>query len=68
MDIQMLNDRGQRPVFGRSMRALSNMLERGDLDLDAVIVFVDELNKFAPSGNTRSPLKSRLIDITSKGP
>jgi hypothetical protein len=34
MDIQMLNDRGQRPVFGRSMRALSNMLERGDLDLD----------------------------------
>jgi len=67
VDIQMLNDRGQRLVFGRSMRALSNMLERGDLDLDTVVVFVDELNKFAPSGNTQSPLKSRLVDITARG-
>jgi len=67
VDIQMLNDRGQRLVFGRSMRALSNMLERGDLDLDAVVVFVDELNKFAPSGATQSPLKSRLIDLTARG-
>lgn len=67
VDIQMLNDRGQRLVFGRSMRALSNMLERGNLDLDAVVVFVDELNKFAPSGNAQSPLKSRLIDITARG-
>jgi uncharacterized protein len=67
VDIQMLNDRGQRLVFGRSMRAISDMLESGESDLDAVVVFVDELNKFAPSGNVKTPLKERLIDITARG-
>ncbi len=67
IDIEMLNDRGQRLVFGRAMRAISDKLESGELDLDAVVVFVDELNKFAPSGNQRSPLKGRLIDITARG-
>lgn len=28
---------------------------------------MDELNKFAPSGSVRSPLKSRLVDITARG-
>ena len=67
VDIQMLNDRGQRLVFGRSVRAVYDMLESGETDLDAIIVFVDELNKFAPSGNVRSPLKEVLIDITARG-
>ncbi len=67
IDMQMLNDRGQRLVFGRSVEAISEMLESEESDLDAVIVFVDELNKFAPSGNTRTPLKSRLVDITARG-
>ena len=67
IDMQMLNDRGQRLVFGRAVSTISRKLESGELDLDAVIVFVDELNKFAPSGNVRTPLKSRLIDITARG-
>lgn len=67
IDMQMLNDRGQRLVFGRAVSTLSRMLENNELDLDAVVVFVDELNKFAPSGNVRTPLKSRLIDITARG-
>lgn len=67
IDIQMLNDRGQRLVFGRSVRALSEMLENDITDLDAIVVFVDELNKFAPSGNVRSPLKENLINITARG-
>lgn len=109
IDLQTLGDRGQRLVFGRCMRALTELLEgsssgsaehdaglavgdqgsaEGDLGwaegdaaataadvqpaaantrLDAIIVFVDELNKFAPSGNTRTPLKERLIDITARG-
>jgi len=25
------------------------------------------LNKFAPSGNVRTPLKSRLVDVTARG-
>lgn len=67
IDMEMLNDRGQRLVFGRSIRAISNELESGASKLDAVIVFVDELNKFAPAGSERSPLKSMLIDITARG-
>ncbi|NPA71692.1 MAG: ATP-binding protein [Gammaproteobacteria bacterium] len=67
IDMQMLNDRGQRLVFGRAVSTISQKLENGELDVDAVIIFVDELNKFAPSGNVRTPLKSRLIDITARG-
>lgn len=67
IDIQVLGDRGQRLVFGRAMRAISELLEGGESNLDAVVVFVDELNKFAPSGNIRTPLKDRLIDITARG-
>lgn len=67
IDIQMLNDRGQRLVFGRAVSALGEMLEREELDLDAVVVFVDELNKFAPSSNINTPLKHRLIEITARG-
>ena len=67
VDIQMLNDRGQRLVFGRAINAIGRMLENENLNLDAVIVFVDELNKFAPAGNERTPLKSNLINITARG-
>jgi hypothetical protein len=67
VDIQMLNDRGKKLVFGRAMRELSDLMEGEDKKLDAIIVFVDELNKFAPSGNVRTPLKSRIVDITARG-
>lgn len=67
VDFQSLSDRGQRLVFGRSIRAISELLENPICDLDGVVVFVDELNKFAPSGNFRTPLKSHLIDVTARG-
>jgi hypothetical protein len=67
VDIQSLSDRGQRLVFGRSIRAISELLENPNCELDGVVVFVDELNKFAPSGNFRTPLKSHLIDVTARG-
>ena len=47
IDIQMLPDRGQRLVFGSSVTTLSDMLESENSELDAVVIFVDELNKFA---------------------
>jgi hypothetical protein len=67
IDIQMLADRAKKLVFGRAMRELSEMMEDEKTQLDAAVVFVDELNKFAPSGSVRTPLKSRLIDITARG-
>lgn len=67
IDIQMLNDRGKKLVFGRAIREISELMERESKVLDAVIVYVDELNKFAPSGSVKSPLKNRLVDITARG-
>ena len=67
IDMEMLGDRGKRLVFGRAVRELSNMMEQEGAGLDAIVVFVDELNKFAPSGSIRTPLKSRLVDITARG-
>jgi hypothetical protein len=67
VDIQALNSRGQRLAFGRAIRSITDMLEGEEGEVDAVVVFVDELNKFAPSGNVRTPLKSHLIDVTARG-
>jgi hypothetical protein len=67
VDIQMLADRAKKLVFGRAVRELGELMESEDKSLDAVVVFVDELNKFAPSGNVRTPLKSRIVDITARG-
>ncbi len=50
IDMQMLNDRGKKLVFGRAIRELSELMEEETKSLDAIVVFVDELNKFAPSG------------------
>ena len=36
--------------------------------MDKLIIFVDELNKYAPSGNSRtSSLKDTLVDISARG-
>lgn len=67
VDIQMLGDKGKKLVFGRAIRELAALMESESKQIQAVVVFVDELNKFAPSGNLRSPLKSRLVDITARG-
>ena len=67
IDIAPLRDRGQRLVFSKSIRAISDLLDAQNRSLDAVVVFVDELNKFAPSSNIRTPLKSHLIDVTARG-
>jgi hypothetical protein len=67
IDIQMLADRAKKLVFGRAVRELSDLMETEGKALDAIVVFVDELNKFAPGGNVRTPLKSRLVDITARG-
>lgn len=67
VDIQMLADPGMKLVFGRVVRALKQILESGKQHLDAVLLVVDELNRFAPAAGERSPLKAQLIDISARG-
>jgi len=83
IDIKPLADNGKRMVFLYIMKQLDEILEAKkegissikigptevDLELfpSRVTVFVDELNKFAPSGRSRSPIKSSIIDIVARG-
>jgi hypothetical protein len=76
IDIQTLNDKGKRIVFFNVLSRLARMLEELKIErdqgepvsLDAVIVFVDELNKFAPSARTFGHgLKDQIIEIAARG-
>ena len=83
IDISRLHDKGQRLLFHWIMRALHEFLEKKrsgqikteflkkEVDLkkfpDRVVVFVDELNKFAPSGSAYSAIKRDIVDITARG-
>src|SRR3989449_5444726 len=42
-------------------------LERRDLGVDAVVVFVDELNKYAPGDGPETYVKKMLLDISERG-
>ena len=37
------------------------------LGVDKLVIFVDELNKYAPTGSTDSSLKETLVDISARG-
>ena len=77
VDIAGLNEQLQCLVFGDVIQSVYG-LKHGDYDESArttkreipqkVIVFVDELNKYAPTtSNKNSPLLSNLLDITERG-
>ena len=77
VDIAGLNEQLQCLVFGDIIRSVYS-LKHGDYDQDQrsskksvpkrVIIFVDELNKYAPSTSSKnSPLLANLLDITERG-
>jgi len=83
VDIAKLHPKGQRLVFTNIYQALDRILEAkrnredtvqiadrtlniGDFP-DRVVVFVDELNKFAPQGREAAPLKTHIVNITARG-
>lgn len=77
VDIAGLTEQLQCLVFGDIIRSVYS-LKHGDYDQDdrystkpvpkKVIIFVDELNKYAPSTSGKSsPLLANLLDITERG-
>lgn len=77
VDIAELTEQLQCLVFGDIIRSVY-ALKHGDYDQEErtsvkpvpkkVIIFVDELNKYAPaSSNKSSPLLANLLDITERG-
>ena len=70
IDITLLDDNTQAFVFGSVARAIWEMkfdTERNNVP-KKVIIFVDELNKYASSDTPKSsPILHQLLDITERG-
>lgn len=74
VDIEAINDRAKRLVFHNLTSRLADLMEveslkpRDERRLHGVIVFVDELNKFAPSGAVaNSRIKQQIIELAARG-
>ena len=64
IDIAKLRDHEQAFVFGDVIRTVYDMFAESDETLnlpDKVLIFVDELNKYAPAGVKDSPRSSRFL-------
>ena len=67
VDIANVDPLGQDLVFTRVVSELRERLERRDLGVDAVVVFVDELNKYAPGDGPETYVRKMLLDISERG-
>jgi hypothetical protein len=67
VDIANVDPLGQDLVFARAVSKLREHLERRDLGVDTVVVFVDELNKYAPGDGPETYVKKMLLDISERG-
>lgn len=67
VDVSGMDQLGQDLVFTRIVSQLREHLERRDLGVDHVVVFVDELNKYAPSDGPDTYVRKMLLDISERG-
>ncbi len=67
VDIANVEEDAQDLVFARVVSKLREHLERRDLGVDHVIVFVDELNKYAPNDGPDTYVRKMLLDIAERG-
>ncbi|HWZ59992.1 MAG TPA: hypothetical protein VNW46_13535 [Gemmatimonadaceae bacterium] len=67
IDVALLDEDAQDLVFARVVSKLREHLERRDLGVKHVVVFVDELNKYAPSDGTDTYVRKMLLDIAERG-
>jgi DNA helicase HerA-like ATPase len=68
VDISQLTGVPQDLIVTSVISKIWELAETGNLGVEKLIIFVDELNKYAPSGNSRtSSLKDTLVDISARG-
>jgi uncharacterized protein len=67
VDVANVEEDAQDLVFARVVSKLREHLERRDLGVDHVIVFVDELNKYAPNDGPDTYVRKMLLDISERG-
>jgi len=74
VDIARLNDEEQKLVFGDVLRTVYELKAEDPEHRtskkpipEKIIFFVDELNKYAPSGVRGSPILEQVLDIAERG-
>ena len=67
IDIARVDEDAQDLIFARVVLQLREHLERRNLGVDHVIVFVDELNKYAPGDGHDTFVRKMLLDISERG-
>jgi DNA helicase HerA-like ATPase len=69
VDIQKLGFYPRKLVFEKVISELVTRLEAKTLGVDKLIIFMDELNKYAPPSHSTeiASLKAKLIDISARG-
>jgi hypothetical protein len=67
LDVAGMDQVAQDLVFTRVVTMLREHLERRELGVDNVIVFVDELNKYAPGDGPDTYVRKMLLDISERG-
>ncbi|HEV2352130.1 MAG TPA: ATP-binding protein [Terriglobia bacterium] len=71
VDIYNLKDEEKTLVFGDILRTIYQLYaesDEEDQDMpDKVIIFVDELNKYAPEGTKGSPILDQVLEVSERG-
>jgi len=71
VDIAKLTDDEQTLVFGDILRTIYSLYAEEGSELEdlpeKVIIFVDELNKYAPTREKESPIIEQVLDIAERG-
>jgi len=67
VDVANLEEDAQDLIFARIVSTLREQLERRDLGVKHLVVFVDELNKYAPGDGPDTYVRKMLLDIAERG-
>src|SRR5438094_2464085 len=67
VDVANLEEDAQDLIFARIVSRLREHLEKRDLGVNHVVVFVDELNKYAPGDGHETYVRKMLLDLAERG-
>jgi hypothetical protein len=67
VDVANLEEDAQDLIFARIVSKLREHLERRDLGVKHLVVFVDELNKYAPGDGADTYVRKMLLDVAERG-
>jgi hypothetical protein len=67
VDVAGMDPLAQDLVFARVVSKLREHLERRELGVEHMVVFVDELNKYAPQDGPEGYVRKMLLDLSERG-